>query len=314
MSDAATLDDTLIRLLQNVCEEPDSDTPRLVAADRFEECGEVERAEFIRVQCRIASLEASWGGGTRKERHAEYDALQRREWALLNNVGNEWTYPLLQPLMDRGECDWEGVREGPGGEYRVRVAYTRGFVSQITCTAADWLAHADALAWPPASVACPQCGGDGHARFTAPDGTKLRNVVASTCPDCTGGHLTLPRPTDPCPERCEIPKGRDGKYRLYSNNGPESRWEVCEACKGLGRVPRSFTGHEQPVVAVALTTWPEVESRNGQQEYRLAGGEWRTAATVRAIRGMIHDPTGRQVLAENLLRDRYSWLTFTLPA
>jgi uncharacterized protein (TIGR02996 family) len=42
--------------LRDICEHPEDDAPRLVYADWLEEHGNPERAEFIRVQCRLAAL------------------------------------------------------------------------------------------------------------------------------------------------------------------------------------------------------------------------------------------------------------------
>jgi len=41
-------------LLRDVIDEPDDDAPRLVLADWFEENGEPDRAEFIRLQIGLA--------------------------------------------------------------------------------------------------------------------------------------------------------------------------------------------------------------------------------------------------------------------
>lgn len=49
--------DTEAALLCAVRDEPDSDEPRLVLADWYEEHGQIERAELIRVQCRLAVLD-----------------------------------------------------------------------------------------------------------------------------------------------------------------------------------------------------------------------------------------------------------------
>src|SRR5262245_23073250 len=54
--------------LRSIIEAPDDDAPRLVYADWLEENGDPERAEFIRVQCRLASLD-------------EDDPEHRGEWA-----------------------------------------------------------------------------------------------------------------------------------------------------------------------------------------------------------------------------------------
>jgi uncharacterized protein (TIGR02996 family) len=52
-------DPTAIALYQTILDEPDSDEPRLVYADWLEETGvesNILRAEFIRIQCKIADL------------------------------------------------------------------------------------------------------------------------------------------------------------------------------------------------------------------------------------------------------------------
>jgi uncharacterized protein (TIGR02996 family) len=72
-------------LLQAVCEEPDDDGPRLVYADWLEEHGDPERAEFIRVQCRLARL---------PEGDAQRPQLQRREDELLRAHEQEWLRPV----------------------------------------------------------------------------------------------------------------------------------------------------------------------------------------------------------------------------
>src|SRR5436190_19415841 len=43
-------------LFEAILAEPDDDAPRLVYSDWLEEHGDHERAEFIRVQCRLANL------------------------------------------------------------------------------------------------------------------------------------------------------------------------------------------------------------------------------------------------------------------
>jgi uncharacterized protein (TIGR02996 family) len=44
-------------LMRGVLEQPDEDAPRLVLADWYEEHGEPDRAEFIRLQCRRPRLD-----------------------------------------------------------------------------------------------------------------------------------------------------------------------------------------------------------------------------------------------------------------
>jgi len=44
--------------LQSIIESPEDDTPRLIYADRLDDHGQAERAEFIRLQCRLATTPA----------------------------------------------------------------------------------------------------------------------------------------------------------------------------------------------------------------------------------------------------------------
>jgi uncharacterized protein (TIGR02996 family) len=100
--------------LQAVVESPDDDTPRLVYADWLDEHGDAARAEFIRVQVRLA------GGEPR-----ESDRLRRRERDLLRKHEKEWAAPL------------HGIVR--------RARFVRGFPERVTLTAESFLAHADTL-------------------------------------------------------------------------------------------------------------------------------------------------------------------------
>jgi uncharacterized protein (TIGR02996 family) len=64
-------------LLRAVCEFPDDDTPRLVFADWLQEHGEEERAEFIRVQCRLARKDDE----RLRQRARELLAAHRESWS-----------------------------------------------------------------------------------------------------------------------------------------------------------------------------------------------------------------------------------------
>ena len=62
--------------LQAIIEAANDDAPRLAYSDWLEDNGESARAEFIRVQCRLAALDAD---------DPERPALQRREYELLRS-------------------------------------------------------------------------------------------------------------------------------------------------------------------------------------------------------------------------------------
>lgn len=157
---------------------PDDDTPRLVFADWLQERGEDARAEFIRVQCELARLRntkvprkvrqeprrckscGQWYGGTGKcgcERgdrrsailtRLEQDRRGRLAW-------KDWLEARERELEGGHQQDWVAGLEGLYGTGGWN--FTRGFVAHVTCTAAWWLAHADALHWHPSQGRpCPE--------------------------------------------------------------------------------------------------------------------------------------------------------------
>lgn len=89
--------------LRTILERPDDDGPRLVYADWLEECGECPRAELIRLQCQDSDA----------DRVAELVAAHGRSWA------------------------------GPTAMHAYAYAFRRGFVEEITISAAALLAHGE---------------------------------------------------------------------------------------------------------------------------------------------------------------------------
>ena len=126
-------------LLASVLANPDDDAPRLVMADWFDEHGEPERAEFIRLQVKLAPWRGPHPFTTAEElvrtaqtippeRAAQMEARERELWdALWRTFAYEWD---LKP-------------GGAGRPYLKDVR--RGFISAVTCSAADWLTHGDAV-------------------------------------------------------------------------------------------------------------------------------------------------------------------------
>lgn len=114
-----------VALLAAVRADPGSDLPRLVLADRLDDWGEADRAELIRLQCVMATDEA---GGFR---HIS-TRLRRREWELLGE-------PRGLKMHPRPAMDIESESASPA------CRFTRGFVESVTCPAAAWVAHGDAL-------------------------------------------------------------------------------------------------------------------------------------------------------------------------
>src|SRR5262245_17089304 len=87
-----------------VCASPDEDAPRLVYADYVAEHGDAARAELIRVQCELATLDAT---------HRRRAGLLWREWELLARHAPRWRAEL--PTL-------RGLQWG---------RFTRGFVSEV---------------------------------------------------------------------------------------------------------------------------------------------------------------------------------------
>jgi uncharacterized protein (TIGR02996 family) len=88
--------------LAAIGEDDEGDGPRLAFADWLEERGDQDRAEFIRVQCALASL---------PEADPQRPGLARRERALLDRHAWEWAAPL-EGLVTR----WD---------------YRRGFIEKV---------------------------------------------------------------------------------------------------------------------------------------------------------------------------------------
>jgi uncharacterized protein (TIGR02996 family) len=84
-------DATEAALLRSIAEHGDANVGRLVLADWLEEQGETARAEFVRVQCELASPKLP------QKRH---DALRVRERALLDAHRQEWVQAFGLPMED----------------------------------------------------------------------------------------------------------------------------------------------------------------------------------------------------------------------
>src|SRR5947209_2576136 len=115
-----TRDDAFLR---PIIENPEDDAPRLVYADWLEECGRAERAEFIRVQCRLARLSADDPARPR---------LAERERDLLLKYGDEWAGPLKE---------WAG----PLKDLIPRYSFHRGFVEAVSLCPEEFLSRAPAI-------------------------------------------------------------------------------------------------------------------------------------------------------------------------
>jgi uncharacterized protein (TIGR02996 family) len=166
--------------LRAIIAEPDDDLPRLIFADFLDERGEGERAEFIRVQCELATLV---GDGSRRcacgwptqtdegcqadnrsfrpsqqsgkyagwhKRQTQLYALRRRERELRKTPGSsEW---IPKPVTDVARVPHPAIP----WEFR------RGFVAEVTISWQDWTTHHAAIL-----AACPiRNARDGLVRLT----------------------------------------------------------------------------------------------------------------------------------------------------
>ncbi len=92
------------RLLQTIIDSPDEDTPRLAYADWLDEHDDPTRAEFVRLQCRLAERAA-------REAVPADDPDRRREHQLVTQLGERWLAEL--PTI-RG-VKWSGFWRGFAG-------------------------------------------------------------------------------------------------------------------------------------------------------------------------------------------------------
>jgi len=200
-----------LAFLRAICAAPEDDTARLVLADWLEEHGERERAEFIRVQCAIIPMLARVPCICRelvcpacKSDHEMMAAVAREEGLFRESkawLATEWEHVYLPHRK------WTAARTYP----TPCVFLDRGFVSQVTCTAADWLAHADALHWHPS-----------QGRPIPPTAQPITHVTLTTIPAVGDGDR---RKFDIAGQRVEMPPDpwpyEPGEHRYAGRTG---RW------------------------------------------------------------------------------------------
>jgi uncharacterized protein (TIGR02996 family) len=111
--------------LRDIIDHPDDDALRLIYADWLDDHGEPRRAEFIRLQCRLAGL---------PEDDAERPDLLDREWELLTVYRGRWQ-PAATSLIANNLWD---------------SGFRRGFFARVHLPASLLLEHGAELA-----AACP---------------------------------------------------------------------------------------------------------------------------------------------------------------
>ncbi len=102
--------------LAAICEKPEDDAPRLIYADWLDEHGQESRAEFIRVQCALASI---------PDNDPRRPALEECEADHLTRHHSQWSECL------KGFAGWTEFR--------------RGFIETINIESRRFLQHADEL-------------------------------------------------------------------------------------------------------------------------------------------------------------------------
>lgn len=169
-------------ILAGVLEAPDDDTPRLVYADRLDDLGMYERAEFVRVQCELAQLMPASAldqiilGGIQEHLRdipattwaiwPDVCGMMRRAGELFEAYRDQWFpvpagYGFDWRLATRDDCDTR-----PG--YVVR----RGFVDEIRCDLRAFLGGR-----------CPACDvGPGVRRYPTHGG----DWIEDDCNECSG--------------------------------------------------------------------------------------------------------------------------------
>jgi uncharacterized protein (TIGR02996 family) len=132
-------------LLATIIDNPECDAPRLVYADAIEEAGEVDRAEFIRVQCELASWRKdSADSSLSPSGIGRHEMMRTRERLLLKYHYHEW-FDVPGPWMPHGYAPaghhgsiCEVFLSSTDNAHLCSVIVERGLISCVTCTFADF--------------------------------------------------------------------------------------------------------------------------------------------------------------------------------
>jgi uncharacterized protein (TIGR02996 family) len=136
----------VLAFLQDARERPEDDTPRLVLADFLEDHGNHDRAEFIRLQCRLASGQVPLEESRRERMEGRCEELQDRRggcwlgplWRWSTSL-TSWHRGLLSLRLPR-RCDRDALEEVlPWIDTALFVLHGRGGVQRV----ADLMARAD---------------------------------------------------------------------------------------------------------------------------------------------------------------------------
>jgi uncharacterized protein (TIGR02996 family) len=180
-------------LLATICDHPAEDAPRLVLADWWEEHGDPQRAEFVRVQCELARLPEEppmpCSGMTFENRRAALWHSETCEWCRWTHVRDE----KILPLRSRERKLWKAADDGrrwfpPAG---IGVTATLGSLDWIGRGTAAGLVRrgfVHSVALPLAAFLGGGCGRCGLQWVLNPNLSRPRDV--SGCTLCAGSGRT----------------------------------------------------------------------------------------------------------------------------
>jgi uncharacterized protein (TIGR02996 family) len=122
-------------LLSGVTDEPDDDAPRLVMADWFEENGEPDRAEFIRLQIGLAREDV-------EQAEEPVPLLSRLGLHRIGDADRQRRMERVRALHKAHHREWESevAAWARGG-----ADFCRGFIAHLRATAKQWLQGAAGL-------------------------------------------------------------------------------------------------------------------------------------------------------------------------
>ena len=167
--------------------DPDSDEPRLVAADWLLDQGDV-RGEYIVLACRLARLPPG---------SPEYDELARRHTEIANQHGHLWLQRILQ-------LGGQGFRQDEAPEL------SRGFVETVTLVGRNSANFAAICELEPITdVSFVSCGASNYAKLAASPALGFIRDLTLRGNHTLGCEAVLASPYLSSVRRLSLPLGND---------------------------------------------------------------------------------------------------------
>ena len=131
-------------LLASILADPANNQSRLILADWWEENGQAERAEFVRVQIQLAEWDCRpmWHSCGPTKNGSLCQEFRRREDQLIAAHKWKWLPDVVRETCIFGSATPEKVADG--------IRFERGFIGSVGCGVVDWLRHG-----PEAASAAP---------------------------------------------------------------------------------------------------------------------------------------------------------------